>query len=518
MSTTIQYSFNLDTKQEMPNVVILDKTYDMNSTSTTTTNSPVISSHHLQLSSCGCNELITSNYSCSDCQDPFIAIEQLHQETDTKKQLLSQLQKQQNQIDHQHMKQQDEICTLKDSLIQKQETIETMKLGIESLHHDLKILKIKCKEETGQVYKIQESKENIEKELLELTIKLSEEADIMIQIEKKEQVVLSNKNQLFEKDIQGAEIKLKEASSQLKLIRNKIEDNNTSYSTLDEQPQQKSVSNLIDTYTRAQVETILMHGLDLGIFMDTLEDDAALMDFNDFIQTLYKTPLRKLNSLKYMRYCIRDDIDPCLRFGPNPRITSKKIIDAIMVKSCFIEECPIGFVHDQAARQLKEEASASLWERFTTSTVFLGCQACGRNMDKDSRNNLLKYRFRISYFDEWACIDRYCRDRLLAVIEFYLFIRHLRAGAYKHRSLHELYQQFIRLKLQMFLTRMGALPNMLQTCGINMEKIATAFHGEDVNNSVILLSDSTFERLSSSTESTITISTVESSRTSASSS
>lgn len=65
---------------------------------------------------------------------------------------------------------------------------------------------------------------------------------------------------------------------------------------------------------------------------------------------------------------------------------------------------------------------------------------------------------------------------------------------------------------------MGALPNMLQTCGINMEKIATAFHGEDVNNSVILLSDSTFERLSSSTESTITISTVESSRTSASSS
>lgn len=67
---------------------------------------------------------------------------------------------------------------------------------------------------------------------------------------------------------------------------------------------------------------------------------------------------------------------------------------------------------------------------------------------------------------------------------------------------------------------MGALPNMLQNCGIHIEKIATAFHGEDTNNSVILLSDSAsnFERLSSSTESTITISTVASTRTSASSS
>lgn len=66
---------------------------------------------------------------------------------------------------------------------------------------------------------------------------------------------------------------------------------------------------------------------------------------------------------------------------------------------------------------------------------------------------------------------------------------------------------------------MGALPNMLQNCGIDPDKVATAFHGEDLNNSLVLLSESasTIERLSSSTESTMTISTVESPRTSASS-
>ncbi|KAI7893478.1 uncharacterized protein EV154DRAFT_536998 [Mucor mucedo] len=497
--------------KEVPAVVILDnRPYEStSSSSTTTTNSPVISSHHLELSHCGCNRVITSEYSCK---------------TGEAKLLLSQLQTQEESLRHDGRIKTDTLNTLEMTVSQSKRLIETTVQGIDSLQHDLKVLKNKCKEETCQVQQIQESKENIEKELEELGTKLTEEADSMIVIEKEAQRILERENGLLETELKSAERELKEASSQLKLIRNTMgQHDDIMNHTLDEQPQQQQQqqvqveSNVIDTYTRAQVETILMHGLELGLHMDTLEDDGALMDFNDFIQSLYKTPLRKIHSLKYMRYCIRDDIEPCLRFGPNPRLATRKIMDSILVKSCFIEECPEGFVTEQAIRQLKEEASASLWERFTTSTVFLGCQACGRNMDKQSRVALLKYRFRISYFDEWACIDRYCRDRLLAVIEFYLFIRHLRAGAYKHRSVHELYQQSIRLKLQMFLTRMGALPSMLQNCGIHKDKIASAFHGEDMNHSVMLLSESAFERLSSSTESTMTISTVESSRTSASS-
>jgi hypothetical protein len=59
---------------------------------------------------------------------------------------------------------------------------------------------------------------------------------------------------------------------------------------------------------------------------------------------------------------------------------------------------------------------------------------------------------------------------------------------------------------------MGALPSTLETCGINSEQVATAFH-----DSVVSFLDSGMERVSSSTDSSITISTVESSRTSASS-
>ncbi|CAO3611695.1 unnamed protein product [Mucor hiemalis] len=542
ITTNLQYSFDVHSENKGGDiatpptvVVLLDKGYEPNSASTTTTNSPVISTHHLELPSCPCNQLITSNYNCSECEIPFMNIKLIQSENDITKTQLNNLKNENDLLRHDRQALDTKFLQLKSDLESKQKRIETTTQGIESLNHDLKVLKVKCKEETCQVQVIQEAKLNVEMELSELTERLKQEANKFITIEKAEQAILIEKNTQLEKDINEAQSKFDEASIQLNLIRNTMEnqpdEQQQHVNTLVSQPQQQTIentnsncmnssSNVIDTYTRAQVETILMHGLDMGIHMDTIEDDSALMDFNDFIQLLHKTPLRKLHSLKYMRYCVREDIEPCLRFGPNPRLASKKIMEAIMVKSCFIEECPEGFVTEQATRLLKEEATATMWERFTTSSVFLGCQACGRNMDQSERSTLLKYRFRISYFDEWACIDRYCRDRLLAVIEFYLFIRHLRAGAYKHRSLHELYQQLMRLKLQMFITRMGALPNMLQNCGIHLEKIATAFHGEDINNSVILLSDSAsnFERLSSSTESTITISTVASTRTSASSS
>jgi hypothetical protein len=61
--------------------------------------------------------------------------------------------------------------------------------------------------------------------------------------------------------------------------------------------------------------------------------------------------------------------------------------------------------------------------------------------------------------------------------------------------------------LILLLHRMGALPNMLDNCCIQIDKIATAFHGE--NQSVILLNNESIithidERISSSsTDSTI---------------
>ncbi|KAI7907777.1 uncharacterized protein BX663DRAFT_557024 [Cokeromyces recurvatus] len=539
----INLNVNLDqfNKTELVKpVVILDKNYEMDSSSTTSTNSPIISSQQLEElpTLCACNELISSTVDCSDCGRPaFKALQHLQEECNKSRAKLNDLEREKEVLRHKRMEIDTDKVNLENSLQDKLYKMKMTSNNILSLQHDIKILETKCKEEATQVEKIQQSKENVKRELEDLTQRLFEEADSMIKVEKAEQHILQERNSKLRDELDSVQLELREAQDELKLIRKELErqnENNSSYSL--ESPtspprfhnenhtlKMGKDSNVMDAYTRAQVETLLMHGVEFGLQMDTLEDDKTLMDFNDFIQLSQTTPLRKINSLKYMKYCIREDIEPCLRFGPNPKMASKKILDAILVKTCFVEECPNGFVIEQAERQLKEEATATLWERFTTSSVFLGCQACGREIkDLKARPDILKYRFRISYFDEWACIDRYCRDRLLAVIEFYTFIRYLRNGAYKHRSLHELYQQAIRLKLQMLLAKMGTLPVMLNNCGINSEKIASAFQGEDISNSSSILfsseSVSNIERTSSSTESTITFSTVKSSRTSASSS
>lgn len=385
---------------------------------------------------CSCHELVNSTYHCSNCGKFTFEPLQSFDNHDTKKQLDLTV-SQRDTLRHKQQELDTKILDLKKTIKEKQTRLTHTVEGISSLQHDIKVLETKTKEETSQIKNIQQSQQIVKKELEDLSERLFQEADSMIELEKSQQEILKQRNQQLASELESTQSQLRGTEQELKSLKTEYQPD------LQQQLQQSTP----DIYIRAQLDTILMHGSDLGqLYMDTLENDNALLDFNDFIQASQKTSLRHLHHLKYMKYCLRDDIMPCLRFGPNPKLSSKKIMEAILVKSCFVEQCPKG------VQVNKQESTVPLWERF--SSPFLGCQACGRKIkDADSRQELLRYRFRISYFDEWTCIDRYCRDRLVSVIEFYNFIRQLRAGVYKHRSLHELYQQIIRLKLQMFLAR-----------------------------------------------------------------
>lgn len=210
--------------------------------------------------------------------------------------------------------------------------------------------------------------------------------------------------------------------------------------------------------------------------LPTAVDEMMLTEFKEFIATGTTVPLKKIHSIPFMKNCLVEDVETCLRFGPSPRVSARKITDAIVTNTCFIEEAPPGFAEEQYNRPpdvpLKNSASKQhLWERFsgTQSTViFRGCQACGRV------EGHLPFRFRISHFDDWACIDRYCRDRLVAVCEFYVFIRNVRQGYYSNRTAEDLYAESIRLRLQMFYARMGALPSLLRGLGLRHDLIGSA--------------------------------------------
>ena len=174
-----------------------------------------------------------------------------------------------------------------------------------------------------------------------------------------------------------------------------------------------------------------------------------------------------------MRHCLEEDVDPCMRFGSNPRVSSRRIVDAIVANTCFIEESPPGADKEQALNShspIRNSASKPmLWERLSgnSNSPRIGCQCCGRI-------GPLPFQYRITNLDDWSLIDRYCRDRLVAVCEFYVFIRNIRQGLYNNRLIVDLYAECLRLRLQMFYARLGALPSMLNTLGIKSTELASA--------------------------------------------
>ena len=219
-------------------------------------------------------------------------------------------------------------------------------------------------------------------------------------------------------------------------------------------------------------------------------DDMVLSEFDEFVQTCPQTRMNKITSIPFMRRLVSDYVEPCLRFGSNPRISSRNIIEAIATNTLLIEGITPGVQKAMLANASQAQSSnpgsgaaaaaatntntntttttaiaaaaaipkvvsskqAMLWERFSGTVLPnpTGCQACGRE-------GQCTYRFRMSSREDeaWVQIDTYCRDRLVAVCEFFGFISLLRRGHLNNHSVIELYQETVRLRLCMYYARVG---------------------------------------------------------------
>ncbi|KAJ2891194.1 hypothetical protein IWW38_003729 [Coemansia aciculifera] len=187
-------------------------------------------------------------------------------------------------------------------------------------------------------------------------------------------------------------------------------------------------------------------------------DEVLLAEFKEFATQAQSPRSTTYMTLPYIKNVISEDIEPCLRFGPRPRISSRNVLDAIASNRLQIEEMTPQIAAEmrrlqQAAERTDGHRRAMLWERFsgTVAANPSGCQACGRECQ-------CTYRFRMGLKadSEWIQLDTICRDRLVAACEFYGFVRYLRQGIFASRSVMDLYTETIRLRLCMFYARIGA--------------------------------------------------------------
>lgn len=379
---------------------------------------------------------------CGLCDEPLAILQEWQADRTRRFQCIQQHMDDLDTVLRSKREHQSRLHTLMSELKTKEAASEQRSADLDSLRADLRVLDTKYRDELQQIAELQANKELVKHELEELSTRLFEEARHMVAAEQAQSQGLAEVNVRLQAELQKAEQSLEHVEAELAMLRKKETKNHPPPIEL-------------DSTTRAQLDLCTLVSSDHPWTVEPSHpDDQCLLEFQQFMDTVGTVSLRKLHNLPFIKTCLTEDIRPALRFGPNPRMASKKIVDAILAKTCLVEPCPPGFAKQQmlekeAQQSAEVDTITSLWERFATTPTFQGCQACGRDVAECD----LTYRFRISYFDEWSCIDRFCRDRLESVIQFYTFVRQLRIGAYHHRSSPELYQELTRLRLQMFMSR-----------------------------------------------------------------
>ncbi|KAI9244470.1 hypothetical protein BDA99DRAFT_529052 [Phascolomyces articulosus] len=464
---------------------------------------------------CSCQSILASKESttCSLCQREMPIMQELHKERQIHKEEINQLEQRVQEEQTRIARQLEEIEALQVTVSQVEKRLDIKEEEFKALQSDMEMLNDKYVDEIERVAEIQHSKDMVENELEDLSRRLFEEANGMVANEKREKHELEIAQKHLENKLKETQERLAAEQMQLKELRLKMEE--MAQEQLQQQQRQSlpsTVSSTRNSLTAADAESTFSNQTDpehravrdlAGILppssssisvtaatennvlpspplssIPNTVDQILLNEFEEFVKYSASMPLKKLHTISFLKYCQAEDVEPCLRFGANARLSARKISEAIVMNTCFIEETPPGFAEEQAQRppDMPLRISSSkilLWERINNggnTQNFIGaCQACGRQ-----DHYPLPYRFRTSYFDDWACIDRFCRDRLVAVCEFYVFIRNVRQGYYSSRSTLDLYQEAMRLRLQMFYARMGALPWTLRNLGVKTDELGKA--------------------------------------------
>ncbi|KAI7886694.1 hypothetical protein K492DRAFT_114336, partial [Lichtheimia hyalospora FSU 10163] len=299
------------------------------------------------------------------------------------------------------------------------EELDKQRQRVTTLQHDLKVLNDKYVDEIDRVAELQHAKGQAEAELEELSQQLFEEANGMVASEKREKIDLQRELTFTREQLAAEE-------SQLRQLRQLLQE---------EHDHQGGGGGK----RRLSLDHTTQH-------LDISRADKLIVDeFSTFVKQSVSVPTRKLMTMSFVKHSVEEDALPCLRFGPHPRMSARKLVDALALDTCFIEKTPPGF--EQAQRR-----KYNLWDRFSGDILAVnGCQACGRHDPQTP----LEFRVRVSTQDDWACIDEYCRDRLVAVCEFFGFLRNVQQGYYNSRSVPDLYKEVLQLRLHMFMARMG---------------------------------------------------------------
>ncbi|KAI8882069.1 hypothetical protein K501DRAFT_252017 [Backusella circina FSU 941] len=308
---------------------------------------------------------------------------------------------------------------------ESQKMIQKQFQEIQVLRHDLTALNQKYILQIEQSDSAEQEKQKVESEIEDLSRRLFEQANEMVSHEKRARYLAEKRQRQLEHRMEALAEDLKNEREQLSELRIKFERDPKSYL-----PTTKTL------------------------------DQKWLQLFTDFLTAACSHSLVSLHRLPFLKLCMEMDIEPCLRFGhatkhKSHHLSTKRLLETIMYHPCYIE--PMSDLQKKRLshseiQNKKKRSPATRRASFAFGfrhhdTHATCCYGCG--------SNEVLYRFKLKAEDnEWFFIDKTCRDQLVAVCDFYVFIRHVQSGLHR-KSRQCLFQECLWLRLCMFWARSG---------------------------------------------------------------
>ncbi|KAJ1652918.1 hypothetical protein IWQ61_006852 [Dispira simplex] len=455
---------------------------------------------------CHCQQVISvaTPGHCGQCGEPLQAmlalraeLVTLQDEVETREHMVLDLTRQ-NRI------QKDDLDQLAQRVHQLENELDQSRQEVASLRLDVRMLNDKYVDEIEKVAEIQHSKQLVEDELEDLSRQLFEKANGMVESEARQRYEMEQQLESTRVELAKVQQRLADERKRNQIIhtenqrllalvpRATISVNDTSESISSDVTNEDVTKGMSESDHNANTPPLAhrrentssdstLPSLDSNSAgnsprysasserppspkLDLMTDEQQFLEFQDFVFHCPSVKLFKIHSYSFLRNCVTEDVEPCLRFGPTPRMSSKNLLDAVLFDTIIVEpiasdDRPTAAVVAPpestmaAATRFLTSKQALLWERFSGSVTAnpYGCQTCGRQGE-------CSYRFKMGYYEEdeeWCYIDQFCRDRLTAVGEFYQFIRNIYHGFYSSRTMQDLYMESQRLRLRMLYARMG---------------------------------------------------------------
>jgi len=322
-------------------------------------------------------------------------------------------------------------------------TVASLRAELNLLKSDNDVLGRKLVAEAELRSQLLTENDNINSELQELTEKLFCEANNLVSAEARRRFEAENSKKkailLLEEtrdQLQMEQVQMKELKAMIEKYA--AEEDRSNYE--DRAPSSPKYLGAVSTYqfigTLAGEDTDHDHqyhhhkeSLSSASSGHPVFDVRLYIEFEQFIQKLRagNGKLAGQMSSYFMRRCFEEDIEPCLKY--TGRFASRRLIEALSENSCCVEKIP--------PMQME-----------TREPVV--CALC------DHRRHCT-YRFRLKAEDQWRVIDKFCRDRVVAVGDFYTLIRHIRQGFCSSIPTPILYREFCRLRGRICYARNGAL-------------------------------------------------------------